>query len=165
MHELFVVFVDNETRAEEIRADLTGNGRGDLIDIKDYAIVTMTKDRRIKLERGERPGVGCMMNNTAYSGFWGWLVIDLLVFNPLVSLNKRNNIPSISSPLSGIGIKDDFIEEVVRRLRPGVSALFLLVKAVGADHIPQALRKYKEKILQSSLSTPYEERLQTILTA
>jgi len=165
MHELFVVFVNNETRADGIRADLTGKGRGDLISIEDYAIVTMTKDRRIKLEQGERPGVKRMMNNTAYSGFWGWLIIDLLVFNPLVSIKKRNNIPSISGPLSGIGIKDDFIEEVGRRLQPGVYALFLLVKAVGADHILQALREYKEKILQNSLSTPYEDRLQTILTA
>jgi uncharacterized membrane protein len=64
----------------------------------------------------------------------------------------------------GTGVEGDFVDEVKKTLRPGRSALFLVVKQVYADAVVAALRPFRGEVLQSTLSTEAEEALRQALS-
>jgi uncharacterized membrane protein len=59
----------------------------------------------------------------------------------------------------GTGVEGDFVDEVKHTLRPGRSALFLVVKEADADAAVAALRQFRGEVVQSTLSTELEEAL------
>jgi uncharacterized membrane protein len=63
----------------------------------------------------------------------------------------------------GTGVEPEFVDEVKRTLRPGRSALFLVVKESDADATIAALRQFRGDVLQSTLSTEAEEALRRAL--
>ncbi|HEX5823690.1 MAG TPA: DUF1269 domain-containing protein [Candidatus Limnocylindrales bacterium] len=63
----------------------------------------------------------------------------------------------------GTGVGGDFIDEVKRTLRPGRSALFLVVKQSDADAVMAALRTFKGDVVQTTLDTEAEEALRAAL--
>lgn len=63
----------------------------------------------------------------------------------------------------GTGVEPEFVDEVKGTLRPGRSALFLVVKESYADATVAALRPFRGEVLQSTLSTEAEEALRQAL--
>jgi uncharacterized membrane protein len=63
---------------------------------------------------------------------------------------------------TGVGAK--FIDEVKTTLRPGRSALFLVVKQSDADAVMAALRSYKGDVIQTTLDSDAEEALRSALS-
>ncbi len=61
------------------------------------------------------------------------------------------------------GVSDAFVDEVKRTLRPGRSALFLVVKASNADATLAALREYRGDVIQTTLDSEAEEALREAL--
>ena len=61
------------------------------------------------------------------------------------------------------GVGDDFVDEVKSTLRPGRSALFLVVKRSDADAVMAALRPFRGEVIQTTLSTEAEEALREAL--
>lgn len=57
------------------------------------------------------------------------------------------------------GVDAGFIEEVTKTLRPGRSALFLVVKSSEADAAMAALRQFKGDVLQTTLDSETENAL------
>jgi uncharacterized membrane protein len=64
----------------------------------------------------------------------------------------------------GAGVEGEFVDEVKRTLRPGRSALFLVVKSSDADATIAALRQFRGEVLQSTLSTELEDALRQALS-
>ena len=64
----------------------------------------------------------------------------------------------------GTGVSGNFVDEVKTTLRPGRSALFLVVKESNADAVMAALRSYKGDIIQTTLDSEGEEALRQALT-
>jgi uncharacterized membrane protein len=63
----------------------------------------------------------------------------------------------------GTGVSGDFVNEVKTTLRPGRSALFLVVKQSDADSLMAVLRTYQGDLIQTTLDTDGEEALRQAL--
>lgn len=61
------------------------------------------------------------------------------------------------------GVSDTFVDEVKTTLRPGRSALFLVVKESNADATLAALRQYRGDVIQTNLDSEAEEALRQAL--
>jgi uncharacterized membrane protein len=62
------------------------------------------------------------------------------------------------------GVSGSFIDQVKTTLRPGRSALFLVVKQSDADAVMAALRSYKGDVIQTTLDSEAEEALRAALS-
>jgi uncharacterized membrane protein len=62
-----------------------------------------------------------------------------------------------------VGIDEQFIREVERKVQPGHSALFMHVRDINIDHVLAALEPYQPEVLQTSLSAEQEARLRESL--
>jgi len=61
------------------------------------------------------------------------------------------------------GVDPDFVDEVKKTLRPGRSALFLVVKRTDADAVLPALHQFKGDVIQTTLDSETEEALRQAL--
>jgi uncharacterized membrane protein len=62
------------------------------------------------------------------------------------------------------GVSPKFVDEVKTTLRPGRSALFLVVKQSDADAVLAALRPYTGDVIQTTLDADTEEALRQALS-
>ena len=61
------------------------------------------------------------------------------------------------------GVSREFVSEVKETLRPGRSALFLIVKDADADATTAALRAFRGDVIQSTLDSEAEDALRQAL--
>ena len=61
------------------------------------------------------------------------------------------------------GVSGSFVDEVKRTLRPGRSALFLVVKESDADATMAALRPFRGDVIQTTLPTESDDALRQAL--
>jgi uncharacterized membrane protein len=61
------------------------------------------------------------------------------------------------------GVEPAFVDEVKQTLRPGRSALFLVIKDSDLDASLGALRQFRGDVIQSTLSSEAEEALRSAL--
>lgn len=95
-------------------------------------------------------------------GFWG-LLFGLIFVAPLLGLLVGAVIGGVSGMLADIGIDDDFIDEIGRALRPGSSALFLLLADEADDRVIERLAPEGAQVLRTNLSSTDEEHLRALL--
>jgi hypothetical protein len=62
-----------------------------------------------------------------------------------------------------LGIKDDFRQQVQDMVKPGTSAIMVIVRKVTPDRFLEALRPYGGTVLQTSLSHDAEQQLMKAL--
>jgi len=63
------------------------------------------------------------------------------------------------------GVEGDFVDEVKKTLRPGRSALFLVIKESDLDATLAALRQFRGDVIQSTLSSEAEDALRQALAS
>ncbi|MFL5680977.1 MAG: DUF1269 domain-containing protein [Chloroflexota bacterium] len=61
------------------------------------------------------------------------------------------------------GVDNKFVDEVKSTLKPGRSAIFLIVKGSHTDAVVAALREYRGDLVQTTLDTDAEEALRRAL--
>ncbi len=101
----------------------------------------------------------------AFGGaFWGML-IGLLFFMPWLGLAVGAVTGALAGKFSDIGIDDKFIKEVGEAIKPGTSALFLMVREARGDRIYEELQGTQQgvTVLRTSLSKESEEKLREAL--
>ena len=94
--------------------------------------------------------------------FWGGL-FGMLFFVPFFGMAVGAGLGALMGKIEKIGIDQQFQEQVRDMLKPGTSALFLVVEKVTPDKAVEALRQYGGTVLKSSLSKKDEEQLQEAL--
>jgi uncharacterized membrane protein len=72
-------------------------------------------------------------------------------------------IGALMGSVSKAGVDEAFQNQVREMLRPGTSALFMVVEQMTADKATEALSKYGGIVLKSSLSKEAEKQLQDAL--
>ena len=132
----------------------------ELIALKDAAVVIRKPDGKIKVKQATNlVGVG------AFGGaFWGML-IGLLFWAPWLGLALGAVAGAISGAMSDYGINDDFIKEVGTTIKPGGSALFLLISKWTEDKSLERLNKFNATIVRTSLTKEEEEKLKAAFGA
>jgi uncharacterized membrane protein len=131
----------------------------ELITLDDAAVVIRKPDGKIKVKQATNlVGVGALGG-----AFWGML-IGLFFWAPWLGLALGAVAGAISGALSDYGI-NDFIKEVGATIKPGVSALFLLISKWTEDKALERFKKFNATIVRTSLSNEDEQKLKAAFGA
>ena len=98
-----------------------------------------------------------------WGGFWG-LLFGLLFFIPFAGLAMGAGMGALFGHLGHKGIDQAFQQQVRDYLKPGTSALFMVIEHATPDKAIAALQQYGGTVIRTSLSQEDTERLQEALT-
>jgi uncharacterized membrane protein len=99
----------------------------------------------------------------AWGSFWG-LLFGLLFFVPFAGLALGAGFGALFGHLGEKGIDKAFQEQVRDQLKPGTSALFLVIEQATPDKAVAALEQYGGTVIKTSLSDEDTKKLQDALT-
>lgn len=157
MNQLIVVafdhFDDARNALERIRS-LEREGR---ISLEDTALVQRDPDGTAHVKNEVS---GTTETATVIGAAVGGLVLFLF---PVVGLALGAAAGAAIGTAMDRGVSASFIDEVKTTLRPGRSALFLVVREADLDAVLAGLRDLPGEVLQSTLSTEAEEALRHAL--
>jgi uncharacterized membrane protein len=93
---------------------------------------------------------------------WG-LLFGALFFVPFLGVAIGAGLGAIMGKVTKAGVDNDFQDQARDLLKPGTSALFLMVDKVTPDRVVDALSQYGGTVLKSSLSQEGEKELRDAL--
>jgi uncharacterized membrane protein len=93
---------------------------------------------------------------------WG-LLFGVLFFVPFLGVAIGAGMGALMGKITKLGIDREFQDQVRDMVKPGTSALFLMVEKVTPDKAVEALSQYGGTVLKSSLSKEGEQELQDAL--
>jgi uncharacterized membrane protein len=94
--------------------------------------------------------------------FWGFL-FGILFFVPFLGMAVGAGLGALMGKMTKGAIDKEFEAQVRETLKPGTSALFLVVEQVTADKAVEGLARFGGTVLKSSLSKDTEAELQKAL--
>jgi uncharacterized membrane protein len=157
MNQLLVVGFDHFDDARSAMASLRALEREGRIQFEDTAIVERDPDGTAHV-RNEVSGT------TETATVVGAVVGGLVGFVfPLAGIAIGAALGAAIGASLDRGVSADFIDEVKKTLRPGRSALFLVVRRSDADATLAALRPFKGDVIQTTLDSEAEEALRQAL--
>jgi uncharacterized membrane protein len=152
--ELVVVAFVNEGGAAEMRDALIDLQKRGLVTLDDAAVVVRRPDGKVKVKQA----VNLVGTGALGGAFWGML-IGLLFWMPWLGAAAGALSGALGGALSDYGLDDGFVKEVGNTIKPGHSALFLLIREATPDKLIDALKQFNGKILHTSLSKEAEAKL------
>jgi uncharacterized membrane protein len=160
MSNLIVVGFENQADAFAMRAELVKLQSQYLIEMEDAVVVTRDAKGKVQLHQA----LNLTASGAVSGAFWGTLV-GLLFLNPLLGAAVGAGTGAISGSLTDLGISDKFMKDLGAAIKPGTSALFVLVRKSTPDKVLEALKPFagKGKVLQTSLTKDKEEELKKFL--
>ena len=125
------------------------------ITIDDAAVVSW--------EAGKKKPKTRQLHNTKGKGalggaFWG-MFLGLLFLVPLLGAAIGAGLGALSTSMIDMGISDQFINDVKKKVTPGTSALFLLTDDTVVDQVESALEDMNPHLIASNLSAEQEAKL------
>ena len=158
MANLIVIVYPTEIQAEQVRLDFLKMQKEYLVSLEDAVIAVKKPDGKVKLRQMYNLALG----GTVSGAIWGTL-IGLIFMMPFFGLVLGAATGAVAGSLSDVGINDDFMKRLASTLKPGNSALFVLVDSEITDKVRAELEGTGGTILQTSLSTIDQEKLQKAL--
>jgi uncharacterized membrane protein len=163
MSDLIAVAFNDEFKAEKVRLDLMQMQHEHLVDLEEAAVLVHKKDGKVRLHHVTHFTVPVALGG----GFVGCL-IGLMVINPALAflgLVTGAGLGAVVGSLKEVGIEEKFMKDLGSHLKPGTSALFIVAKKAKPEAILKELKKFKCKVLQTSLKHTDEEKLRAALDA
>ncbi|MFM6189632.1 MAG: DUF1269 domain-containing protein [Planktothrix sp.] len=160
MSDLIAIAYDDEYKAEEVRLTLIKLQKEHLIELEDAAVIVKNAEGKVKLKQA----VDLTTAGAVSGGFWG-LLIGTLFLSPVLGAAVGAAAGAASGALSDIGVDDNFMKSLGETLKPGSSALFVLVRKVTPDKVLDEVAPYGGTVLRTSLSKDEEAQLQEVLTS
>ena len=157
MNQLIVIAFDHFDDARNAMAGLRTLEREAQISFEDTAIVERDPDGTAHVKNEVS---GTTETATAIGALIGGFVT--FVF-PLAGIALGAALGALVGRSLDRGVSDSFVDEVKQTLRPGRSALFMVVKESNADATLAALRQYRGDVIQTTLDTEAEEALRESL--
>lgn len=158
MSHLVVIGYEDEHKAEEMRITLLKLQREYLIDLEDAVVAVKKADGKVKLNQA----VNLTAMGAAQGTFWG-LLIGAIFLSPFLGAAVGASSGAISGALSDMGINDNFMKQIAETLKPGTSALFILVKSSTPDKVAEHIQGTGGKLIKTSLTHEDEDKLQAVL--
>ena len=156
MATLVVLAFKDETGAAQMRDRLAGLQRQQFLSLADAAVVVRRRDGKVKVKQA----VSLVGAGSLGGAFWGML-IGLLFAAPW---SGQTGDAGSGAP-ADYGVDDKFIKEVAAKIEPGHSALFLLVESWTREKVMDEFARFDAEVLQTSLSTEDEAKLQAAFGA
>ena len=157
MNQLIVIAFDHFDDARNAMKGLRGLEHKRRIRFEDTAIVERDPD-------GTAHMTNEVSGTTETAAVAGAIIGGLLMFAfPPAGIAIGAALGAAVGASLGTGVSGDFVNEVKTTLRPGRSALFLVVKQSDADSLMAVLRTYQGDLIQTTLDTDGEEALRQAL--
>ena len=158
MSDLIAISFDSKEKAQAALDRAAQMQKQHLLDLADAVIVTRDDQGKVRLQQS----LNLTAAGAASGGMWGTLV-GLLFLNPLVGLAIGAASGALAGSLQDYGINDKFMKDMGEELRPGTSALFVLVRQSTPDRVLPELRELGGKVFTTSLSRENEQKLRDAL--
>jgi uncharacterized membrane protein len=161
MATLVAIGYADQTTAEEARQTVQGL-EADLI-IQADQVAAISRDLDGKYHVTTTHGGASAGGGAAWGSFWG-LLFGMLFFVPFVGLALGAGMGALFGHLGEKGIDQAFQQQVRDHLKPGTSALFMVIEQATPDKAVAALEQYGGTVIKTSLSAEDTARLQQALT-
>ena len=158
MADLIAIGYDDETKAHAAAAEV-GRLTQELI-IQPDAVAVISRDQEGKYH--VTTNHHAVAGGATWGMFWG-LLFGVLFFIPVFGMAVGAGLGALMGKLEKSGIDKAFADQVREMLKPGTSALFVVVEKVTPDKAVEALSEYGGTVLKSSLSKQAEQDLQDAL--
>ena len=158
MSDLIAISFDSKEKAQQALERAREMQKQHLLDLADAVIVTRDDQGKVRLQQS----LNLTAAGAASGGMWGTLV-GLLFLNPLVGLAVGAASGALAGSLQDYGINDQFMKDMGNELKPGTSALFVLVRKSTPDRVLPELRELGGRVFTTSLSKDNEQKLRDAL--
>jgi uncharacterized membrane protein len=159
MADLIAIGYPDETTADEAAAEAYRLAHDLIIQPDAIAVIIRKRDGSYQVHTNHGGGGG---TGAIWGSFWGFL-FGLLFFIPILGMAMGAGMGAIMGHLTKSTIDNQFKEQVRDMLKPGTSALFLMLEKVTPDKAIEAMRQYGGTVLKTSLSKEDEQALQNEL--
>ncbi len=158
MSDLIAIGYPDEATAEAAADEARRLARDLIIEPDAIAVITRDQDGKFHTHTSHHPvGTGA-----TWGMFWG-LLFGVLFFVPVFGLAIGAGFGALMGKITKSGIDKAFQDQVRDLLKPGTSALFLMVEKVTPDKAIEAMSKFGGTVLKTSLSKEGEKDLQDAL--
>ena len=158
MADLIAIGYDDTTTAMQAEEEVQRLAQDLVIQPDAVAVIIRSQDGKIKTITNHH-AVG---KGATWGLFWGFL-FGLLFFIPFFGMAAGAGIGALIGHVSKAGVDQAFQNQVREMLKPGTSALFMVVEQMTTDKAMDALSKYGGAVLKTSLSKEAEKQLQDAL--
>jgi uncharacterized membrane protein len=161
LSDLVVLAFDSPAGANAAATRLEDLQKRQLITLADAAIVVRDSSGKPRVKQ---------MHNLVGAGalggaFWGML-IGLLFLAPWLGLAVGAVTGALAGRFTDVGIDDNFIKEVADAVKPGNSAIFLLIADVTPDKVVDDLKTLPGiSVLRTNLTPEQENKLRGAFAA
>lgn len=160
MSDLIAVAYPDRNTAEEVRVRLLQLTAEHVIELEDAVIVDRDENGKVKLHQVHSPAARGAVGGALWGGLIGFLFLA-----PLLGMAIGAAAGGASGAMVDVGVNDEFMRELGRRLPEGGAALIVLVRRVTPDKVLPQISQYGGEVLQTSLDDESETRLREILEA
>jgi uncharacterized membrane protein len=158
MADLIAIGYDDTTTAMQAEEEVQRLAQDLVIQPDAVAVIIRSQDGKIKTITNHH-AVG---KGATWGLFWGFL-FGLLFFIPFFGMAAGAGIGALIGHVSKAGVDQAFQNQVREMLKPGTSALFMVVEQMTTDKAMDALSKYGSTVLKTSLPKEAEKQLQDAL--
>ena len=160
MATLVAIAYPDQGTAEQAR-ETVQKLEGELI-IQADQVAAIARDPEGKYHVHTTHGGASAGGGAAWGGFWGFL-FGLLFFIPFFGLALGAGIGALFGHFGEKGIDKEFQKQVRDQLKPGTSALFMVIEQATPDKAIAALQQYGGTVIRTSLSDEDTKKLQDAL--
>ena len=160
MATLVAIGYPDQTTAEEARHTVQ-QLESELI-IQADQVASISRDLEGKYHVHTTHGGASAGGGAVWGGFWG-LLFGLLFFVPFAGWAVGAGLGALFGHLGEKGIDKAFQEQVRDYVKPGTSALFVIVEQATPDKAIAALQHYGGTVIKTSLSDEDTQKLQEAL--
>jgi uncharacterized membrane protein len=161
MATLVAIGYPDQGTAEQARQTVQGL-EADLV-IQADQVASISRDLEGKYHVHTTHGGASAGGGAIWGSFWG-LLFGLLFFVPFAGLAFGAGFGALFGHLGEKGIDKAFQEQVRDYVKPGTSALFMVIEKATPDKAVAALEQYGGTVIKTSLSEEDTKKLQDALT-
>ncbi len=160
MATLVAIGYPDQSTAEQARATVS-QLESELI-IQADQVASIARDQEGKYHVHTTHGGSSTGAGAVWGGFWG-LLFGLLFFIPFAGWAMGAGLGALFGHMGEKGIDKAFQEQVRDYLKPGTSALFMVIEQATPDKAIAALQQYGGTVIKTSLSDEDTKKLQDAL--
>jgi uncharacterized membrane protein len=161
MATLVAIGYPDQTTAEEARQTVQ-KLQAELV-IQADQVAAIARDLEGKYHVNTTHGGASAGGGAIWGSFWG-LLFGMLFFVPFAGLALGAGFGALFGHLGENAIDKAFQQQVRDYLKPGTSALFMVIEQVTPDKAIAALEQYGGTVIRTSLSDEDTKKLQEALT-
>ena len=122
-------------------------------------VASISRDQQGQLHTYSGHGASGTAGGAAIGSFWGFL-FGLLFFIPFAGLAIGAGMGALFGHMGEHGLDKEFQHQVRDYLKPGTSALFMVIEQATPDKAVAALSQYGGTVIRTSLSDEDTKKLQ-----